>query len=315
MRQRVSTILLVTLVSIFLTASLLIIKRTLSEDVLLKVVDIKGGPGDTGRQIVGNTDVIEYGDLVAKRVNGLERHGQVVKNLTQSLRFDDLCTITNKLFLVYVYTITALLLPPSIINLLNSDVANALVKDLQLGDSWTDDPGRACVFVVVVGPWAEALTSEDVNNYINSLPHWKTYSNRHVVIELTSSTGRSRPFSQGTLKAALLATSYSPTNSLHHILIPPVLTVTNYHYVIPPTDSLLHETRTVKLYFEGNKINGKLEGHIVGACNHFPKSICLPKCSHDRDSGAMDTEWSLCNTAADRLYTEVPESSVCSNSV
>ena len=304
MRQRVSTILLVTVISIFLTVSLLIIKRTQREDVLLKVVGIKGGTayGDSGRQIVGNTDVIEYGDLVAKRVNGLERHGQVVKNVTQRLRFDELCTITNKPFLVYVYTsITALLLSPSIINLLNSEVADSLVKDLQLGDSWTDDPDRACVFVVVVGPWAEALTSEDVNNYINSLPHWKTYSNRHVVIELSSSTSRSRPFSQGTLKAALLAASYSPTNSLHHILIPPVLTVTNYHYVIPPTDSLLYETRTMKLYFEGNKINGKLEGHIVGACNQFPKSICLPKCSRDIESGALDTEWSLCNTAADRL--------------
>ena len=246
------------------------------------------------------------GLAIIKRFQGEGMTSKVVKtlNATQGLRYDELCSTTNKPFLVYVYgSITALIkseLIPSI-NLLNSAVADSLVKDLQLGDTWTDDPDRACVFVVVIGPWTAAVTFEDVNNFINSLPHWKTYSNRHVVIELSTSTSKSTPFSQGTLKAVLLAASYSPTNSLHHILIPPVLTVTNYHYVIPPTDSLLYETRTMKLYFEGNKINGKLEGHIVGACNQFPKSICLPTCSHDIESGALDTEWSLCNTAADRL--------------
>lgn len=300
MRQRA---LIVTLACIFLTAILLIIKHTQREDVLLQIVDIKDGTayGDAGRQMVGktlNTTRIEYGDL-AKTVKGLERHGQGVKNATQKLRYDELCSTTNEPFLVYVYT--ALLLPPSLINLPNSEVADSLVKDLQLGDSWTDDPGRACVFVVVVGPWAEAVTSEDVNNYISSLPHWETYSNRHVVIELSTSASKFTPFSQVTFKKALLAASYIPTNSLHHILIPPVLTVTNYHYVIPPTDSFVHETRTVKVYFEGNKINGKLESQVVKACNQFPKSICLPMCSHDIESGALDTEWSLCNTAADRL--------------
>ena len=286
-------IFLVTIVCIGLISVLAIIKRKST------VVNTAVGRG-AGRQIVLNANGKVYGDVIQR--TDLERNQVLVTYATQRLRYDELLSTTNcnTPFLVYS-SITTLIeseLTPSI-NLLNTEVADSLVKDLQLGDSWTDDPERACVFVVVVGPWAEAVTFEDVNNFINSLPHWKTYSNRHVVIELSTSTSKSTPFSQVTLKKALLAANYTPTSSLSHISLFPV--PTNKHYVIPPMDSLLHKTRTMKIYFEGVKINGELGSQVVEACNQFPKSICLPTCSHGIESGALDTEWSLCNSALDRL--------------
>ena len=74
----------------------------------------------------------------------------------------------DKPFLVYMYD------TPGNSGLQNSEVVASLIKDLQLGNSWTDDLVSACIFVLVIGPWSEAVSPEDVNSLIHSLPHWQT---------------------------------------------------------------------------------------------------------------------------------------------
>ena len=202
----------------------------------------------------------------------------------------------DKPFLVYVYD------TPGNSGLQNSEVMASLIKDLQLGNSWTDDPVSACIFVLVIGPWSEAVSPEDVNSLIHSLPHWQTYSNRHVLVELSPSNSKSRPFSiQVKTGAALVATSYFSTQHINYTLIPPLLTKSGYHNILPPTDGLIAKTRKMFLYFEGEMENYESSLTIVNICNQFPKSFCSLKCRVRREEGALDNEWSLCNNATDRL--------------
>ena len=205
----------------------------------------------------------------------------------------------NKPFLVYVYD------TPSNSGLQNSEVMASLIKDLQLGNSWTDDPVSACIFVLVIGPWSEAVSPEDINSLIHSLPHWQTYSNRHVLVELSPSNSKSRPFSvQVKTGAALVATSYFSTQHTNYTLIPPLLTNSEYHNILPPTDALIGKTRKTFLYFEGEMENYESSESgltVVNICNEFPKRFCSLKCRVRREEGALDNEWSLCNNAADRL--------------
>ena len=205
----------------------------------------------------------------------------------------------NKPFLVYVCD------TPGNSGLQNSEVMASLIKDLQLGNSWTDNPVSACIFVLVIGPWSEAVSPEDINSLIHSLPHWQTNSNRHVLVELSPSNSKSRPFSvQVKTGAALVATSYFSTQHTNYTLIPPLLTNSEYHNILPPTDALIAKTRKTFLYFEGEMDNYESNGSgltVVNICNEFPKSLCSLKCSVRREEGALDNEWSLCNNAADRL--------------
>ena len=205
----------------------------------------------------------------------------------------------NKPFLVYVYD------TPGNSGLQNSEVMASLIKDLQLGNSWTDDPVSACIFVLVIGPWSEAVSPEDVNSLIHSLPHWQTYSNRHVLVELSPSNSKSRPFSmQIKTGAALVATSYFSTQHINYTLIPPLLTKSVYHNILPPTEGLIAKTRKMFMYFEGEMENYKSSESgltVVNICHKFTKRFCSLKCRVRREEGALDNEWSLCNNAADRL--------------
>ena len=205
----------------------------------------------------------------------------------------------NKPFLVYVYD------TPGNSGLQNSEVMASLIKDLQLGNSWTDDPVSACIFVLVIGPWSEAVSPEDINSLIHSLSHWQTYSNRHVLVELSPSNSKSRPFSlQVKTGAALVATSYFSTQHTNYTLIPPLLTNSEYHNILPPTDALIAKTRKTFLYFEGEMENYESSESgltVVNFCNKFPKHFCSLKCRVRREEGALDSEWSLCNNATDRL--------------
>ena len=205
----------------------------------------------------------------------------------------------NKPFLVYVYD------TPGNSGLQKSEVMASLIKDLQLGNSWTDDPVSACIFVLVIGPWSETVSPEDINSLIHSLPHWQTYSNRHVLVELSPSNSKSRPFSvQVKTGAALVATSYFSTQHTNYTLIPPLLTNSGYNNILPPTDALIGKTRKTFLYFEGEMENYESSESgltVVNICNQFPKSFCSLKCRVRREEGALENEWSLCNNAADRL--------------
>ena len=205
----------------------------------------------------------------------------------------------NKPFLVYVYD------TPGNSGLQNSEVMASLIKDLQLGNSWTDDPVSACIFVLVIGPWSEAVSPEDINSLIHSLPHWQTYSNRHVLVELSPSNSKSRPFSvQVKTGAALVATSYFSTQHTNYTLIPPLLTNSEYHNILPSTYGLIAKTRKTFLYFEGEMDNYESSESgltIVNICNEYPKRLCSLKCRVKREEGALDSEWSLCNNATDRL--------------
>ena len=187
-----------------------------------------------------------------------------------------------------------------------SELTSSLVKDLQLGDSWTDDPASACIFVVVVGLWRDTISSGDVSTMIHSLPYWKEYSHRHVLVELLYSDNVSRILLQIETDSALLATSYSTIqNTDSHILIPPVVTLQVENTVIPPTGYLMSQKIIFSLYFEGeleDQQKGEADSKLFGVCEHFSSnSSCAFKCSASRERGALEREWSLCNTATDRL--------------
>ena len=205
----------------------------------------------------------------------------------------------NKPFLVYVYD------TPSNSGLQNSEVMGSLNKSLRLGNSWTGDPVCAHIFLLVLGPWSEAVSPENVNSLIHSLPHWQTYSNRHVLVELSPSNSKSRPFSlQVKTGAALVATSYFSTQYTNSTLIPPLLTNSGYHNILPPTDALSAKIRNILLYFEGEMENYESSESglkVQNICNEIPDSFCSFKCNISREEGALDKEWSLCNNAARRL--------------
>ena len=202
-------------------------------------------------------------------------------------------------FLVYVYSSM-----PSTDSAI-SKVTESLIKDLQLGDSWTDDPAHACIFVVVLGQWSYATSSEEVGAMITSLPHWKEYGNRHVLIELLRSSSNSKLLQQVDTGSALVATSYSILRNASntHILIPPVLTLQNLRTVIPPTNSLISKKINFVLYFEGEMEGQKstVDSELFDICKNCPKTSCSFECTSSRERGALENEWSLCNTATDRL--------------
>ena len=184
-----------------------------------------------------------------------------------------------------------------------SELTSSLVNDLQLGDSWTDDPASACIFVVVVGLWRDTISSGDVSTMIHSLPHWKEYSHRHVLVELLYSNNVSRIFEAD---CALLATSYSPIqNANSHIRIPPVVTSQVENTIIPPTGHLMSQKIKFSLYFEGeleDQQRSEADSKLFSVCEHFSSnSSCSFKCNASRERGALEREWSLCNTATDRL--------------
>ena len=187
-----------------------------------------------------------------------------------------------------------------------SEVTSSLVKDLQLGDSWTDDPASACIFVVVVGLWRDTISSGDVSTMIHSLPHWKEYSHKHVLVELLYSNNVSRILQQIEADSALLAASYfTIQNADSHILIPPVVTSQVENTVIPPTGHLMSQKTSFSLYFEGeleDQQRSEADSKLFGVCEHFSSnSSCAFKCSASRERGALEREWSLCNTATERL--------------
>ena len=187
-----------------------------------------------------------------------------------------------------------------------SELTSSLVNDLQLGNSWTDDPASACIFVVVVGLWRDTISSGDVSTMIHSLPHWKEYSHRHVLVELLYSNNVSRILQQTEADSALLATSYSPIqNANSHILIPPVVTSQVENTVIRPTGYLMRQKTTFSLYFEGeleDQQRSEADSKLFSVCEHFSSnSSCSFKCNASRERGALEREWSLCNTATDRL--------------
>ena len=199
----------------------------------------------------------------------------------------------NLKFLVYVYNLIHN--PGS----KNAEVTSSLVNDLQLGDSWTNDPASACIFVVVVGLWRDTISSGDVSTVIHSLPHWKEYSHKHVLVELSHSNSNSRFLQQIETNSARIATSYFPTQKATHTLIPPVVTPRDENIVIPPTECKF------SLYFEGElegQQRSEVDSKLFGVCEHFSSnSSCAFKCSASRERGALEREWSLCNTATDRL--------------
>ena len=187
----------------------------------------------------------------------------------------------------------------------NSEVTSSLVKDLQLGDSWTNDPASACIFVVVVGLWRDTISSGDVSTMIHSLPYWKEYSHKHVLVELSHSSSNSKLLQQIDTSSALVATSYFTLKNTTTTLIPPVMTSQMPRIVIPPTDSLIRKRTKFTLYFEGELEGQKnvllTNSQLSDICRNCPKTSCSFKCSAIRERGALEREWSLCNTATDRL--------------
>ena len=204
----------------------------------------------------------------------------------------------NQKFLVYVYS-----------SLHDSDSAisnliESLVRDLKLGDSWTDDPASACIFVVVVGLWRDTISSGDVSTMIHSLPHWKEFSHRHVLVELSHSSSNSKLLQQIDTNFALVATSYFTlqNTTATQTLIPPVMTSQMPRIVIPPTDFLISKRIKFTLYFEGELEgqNNVTNSQLFEICQNCSET-CSFKCSASRETGALEREWSLCNTATDRL--------------
>ena len=242
----------------------------------------------------GDYDVAKV--RVATLIEKVSINGEADVEKTHNSR--SVCRI-NKPFLVYVYD------TPSNSGLQNSEVMGSLVKSLRLGNSWTGDPVCAHIFLLVLGPWSEAVSAENVNSLIHSLPHWQTYSNRHVLVELSPSNSKSRPFSlQVKTGAALVATSYLSTQHTNTTLIPPLLTNSGYHNILPPTDALSAKIRNILLYFEGeieNYESSESGLRVQSICNEIPDSFCSFKCSISREDGTLDNEWSLCNNAARRL--------------
>ena len=205
----------------------------------------------------------------------------------------------NQKFLVYVYS--SLHDCDGAI----SELTGSLVKDLQLGDSWTNDPASACIFVVVVGLWRDTISSGDVSTMIHSLPYWKEYSHKHVLVELSHSSSNSKLLQQIDTNSALVATSYFTLKNTTTTLIPPVMSSQMPRIVIPPTDSLIRKRIKFTLYFEGELEGQKnvllTNSQLSDICRNCPKTSCSFKCSASRERGALEREWSLCNTATDRL--------------
>ena len=210
---------------------------------------------------------------------------------------EPVCPLNHK-FLVYVYN-----LGHDLSGINNSDLTSSLISALHLGDSWTDDPASACIFVVV-GLWRDTISSGDVSTMIHSLPHWKEYSHKHVLVELSHSDSNSRFLQQIETNSARIATSYFPTQKATHTLIPPVVTPRDENIVIPPTEYLIISNINFSLYFEGeleDQQRSKADSKLFSICEHVSNSSCAFKCSASRERGALEREWSLCNTATERL--------------
>lgn len=137
----------------------------------------------------------------------------------------------------------------------HSDVLSRFMSTISDKHLVTNNPERACIFVVIVGPLALSITTESQNPLI-ALPYWNSDGANHIVVDLSRPDFKKSlaTFNTPPSSRAIFANMWS--NRLNYdILIPPVR--------LEQSDNASHKSlwkglpmhlpvfRSILVYFEG----------------------------------------------------------------
>ena len=174
--------------------------------------------------------------------------------------------------------------------------------------SLTSDPREACIFLAVIGPLVNNITTIEVETRLHSLPYWNKGKN-HLLID-TSNTAVIHSINT---ENAIIASTSSPRHSERsefNILTPPL-----FHNSEKYLGGIFTVPRPTQLYFEGKCVQDEAASDLVDLyCalqrlhNAVIKTQCGRKhCCNVVVDGAECSDWALCGEQHFRLE-------LCSNS-
>lgn len=209
-------------------------------------------------------------------------------------------------FLVYVYNKHQRY--SSIFPLRKQGLVDELASSLEEVNSLTSDPAKACLLVAIVGPLAQPLTANDLEERVHSLPHWSGGAN-HVLIELSLADSDSLLKDIDTGKAIV---AHGVTANIHQqtdtsILLPPL---TIFDRDKPSWEGLprhLPASRRFLIYFEGGQSKDRGPSDLdtlAGALSDKIKDKLSIRTSCPTVAAGFEHtfpgEWSLCGSAEQR---------------
>ncbi len=226
------------------------------------------------------------------------------------------CAI-SKPFSVYIYNLHSPF--SSQFELLDSNLLDKVTASLTDKHSITDDPSKACVLLIVVGPLRTPV--EDLPAALKTLPYWGEDGTNHLILDL--SYGNLVQLQKKRTERAIFASVFSPSND-YDIILPPILKGSNGNSWarLPPH---LPALRPTLLYFEG-ELSGKFDSKFGNNEAWVPtdelkaiesailtkskdKVVLKTKCGrqHSNDDPANSHtiqlgEWKLCGNSEYRTF-------------
>ena len=204
---------------------------------------------------------------------------------TYSICFDyTKCPLTQP-FYIYIY------FPDIFILKYSKDFISSLVDKYPI----TSDPSKACIFVAIVGPLEERLSSEDIEERLQSLPYWGDDGSNHLLIDLSDWEQSSSVLDGVAVGRAIVAQSllsqnrYFRTN--YDILTPPLTVgLKNMDPVWRHLPSLLPPMRSVLLYFQGRYVEQGQDTSLSNNCVMASDLELLRDALKDSESVVIETE-------------------------
>ena len=213
-------------------------------------------------------------------------------------------------FLVYVYNKHRRY--SNLFPLRDQRPVDELVASLEEVDSLTSDPTRACVLVAIVGPLAQPLSKNDLEERVQSLPQWSGGAN-HVLIEvsLDNSDSLLRDIDTGRAIVAHGVAANTHQQTDNSILLPPVTIFDQGKPLWEGIPRHLPASRQFLVYFEGQQSEGKSPllassdlDTITGALSDKIKDKLFIKTSCSTVAAGFEHmlpgEWLLCGSAEQR---------------
>ncbi len=223
----------------------------------------------------------------------------------------------SKPFSVYVYNLHSPF--SSQFELLYSNVLDKVTASLMDKHSITDDPSKACVLLIIVGPLK--IPVADLSATLETLPYWGKDGTNHLILDM--SYGDMVQLEKTHTKRAIFASVFSPSNG-YDIVLAPILKDSNGNAWtrLPPH---LPALRPTLLHFEG-ELSGNFDSKFGNNEAWVPidelrtiehaiqtkstdKVLLTTKCGrqHSNDDSANSHiiqlgEWKLCGNSEYRTF-------------
>lgn len=232
-------------------------------------------------------------------------------------------------FPVFVYGLNKPGVLPPLEAFINSSLSSAFEKSPYV----TEDPNKACIFIVVLGQYEDSHTAsiKDMNNYLHNLPYWHGDGRNHILINMMRNYKSTDIFANvKTHRAIVVQSAFLDTHfrQKFDIVIPPSLGnadgdvwqelplvspirrkyflsfLGQYKGIIAQNSAKIEGVERVPQDFSENNLFSSIESAIVSSLKDIKKADAneiFTQFSCDSVApGAINGEWSLCSTDTQR---------------